>query len=300
GTAWRGKRLLIVGSDVLEYLPFAALPDPLQPAGLLVRGHEIVNAPSASVLSVIRQESAGRAEPVKTLAVLADPVFETDDPRVLAAGRPPITRVRNVVTSASESPAAPVFTRLPFSREEARAIGALVPARDRLEATGFDASRETAMSDALGHYRIVHFATHGVLDTAHPELSGLVLSLVDRDGKARNGFLRTRDIYNLRLPADLVVLSACQTALGKEIRGEGIMGLTRGFMYAGARRVVATLWQVDDVATSELMRRFYRGMLQQGLAPAAALNSAQRQLAAQPQWASPFYWSAFVLQGEWR
>jgi len=123
---------------------------------------------------------------------------------------------------------------------------------------------------------------------------------VGPDGRAENGFLRTRDIYNLHLPADLVVLSACQTALGKEIRGEGLVGLTRGFMYAGARRVVASLWQVDDLATAEFMRLFYRGMLQQGLSPAAALRSAQRQLARRPQWASPFYWSPFVLQGEWK
>ena len=105
----------------------------------------------------------------------------------------------------------------------------------------------------------MHFATHGLLDSEHPDLSGLVLSLVDEKGTPQDGFLRLHEIYNLRLPVDLVVLSACQTALGREIRGEGLVGLTRGFMYAGAARVVASLWQVDDESTAELMKRFYRG-----------------------------------------
>ena len=156
------------------------------------------------------------------------------------------------------------------------------------------------MSGDLESYRLVHFATHGFFNSEQPELSGLVLSLVDRGGKSQDGFLRLTDIYNLRLPAEVVVLSACQTALGKEIRGEGLIGLTRGFMYAGARRVVASLWQVDDLATAELMRVFYQGMLTEQLRPAAALRKAQRQLAQDPRWASPFFWSAFVLQGEWR
>src|SRR5206468_10666089 len=114
-------------------------------------------------------------------------------------------------------------------------------------------------------YRIIHFATHGVLNTKHPELSGLVLSLVDRRGMPQDGFLRLHEIYNLNLPADLVVLSACQTALGKEIRGEGLVGLTRGFMYAGAPRVVASVWKGDDGATAEWRRRFYQGMLKDNL-----------------------------------
>jgi CHAT domain-containing protein len=194
----------------------------------------------------------------------------------------------------------PRLSRLPFTRQEARAISTLVAADQRLEATDFRASRTTVMSGDLSAYRLVHFATHGFFNSEQPELSGLVLSLVDRGGKTQDGFLRMSDIYNLRLPAEVVVLSACQTALGKEIRGEGVIGLTRGFMYAGARRVVASLWQVDDLATAELMRVFYEGMLTERLRPAAALRKAQRQLAQDRRWASPFFWSAFVLQGEWR
>src|SRR5207302_2861076 len=128
----------------------------------------------------------------------------------------------------------------------------------------------------LAQYRIIHFATHGLLNSKHPELSGIVLSLVDEKGEPQDGFLRLNQIYNLKLPADLVVLSACQTALGKEIKGEGLIGLTRGFMYAGARRVVASQWVVDDQATSELMRVFYQGMLgEKKMEPAAALREAQ-------------------------
>ena len=125
----------------------------------------------------------------------------------------------------------------------------------------------------LGTYRFVHFATHGFLDSVHPELSGLVFSLVDRDGVEVPGFVSAAEVFGLKLPVDLVVLSARQTALGKEIRGEGIVGLTRGFMYAGAPRVAASLWKVDDAATAALMSRFYRGMLgPRKLRPAAALR----------------------------
>src|SRR5439155_1849068 len=144
-------------------------------------------------------------------------------------------------------------------------------------------------------------ATHGLLNSEHPELSGLVLSLVDENGKAQDGFLRMHEIYNLQLPVDLVVLSACQTAIGKEIKGEGLVGLTRGFMYAGAERVVASLWQVDDVATAELMSLFYQGVLKKNLPPATALRAAQVQMWKQKRWQEdPYFWGAFQLQGEWR
>jgi CHAT domain-containing protein len=150
----------------------------------------------------------------------------------------------------------------------------------------------------LGERRILHFATHGLFDSEHPDLSGLVLSLVDETGSPREGFLRMHEVYNLQLSADLVVLSACQTALGRELRGEGLLGLTRGFIYAGARRVVASLWQVDDESSAELMRRFYRGMLVEGRRPADALRAAQLELARHRRWSAPFYWAGFVLLGD--
>jgi CHAT domain-containing protein len=320
GDDWRGKRLIVVASGALEYLPFAALPIPsentYQP---LLASHEVVSLPSASVLAEIRSETAGRRPAAGTLAIIADPVFDPNDPRVLVAAKRKsgdnlIANVRSADESTVVAPqiADPDlvraassfnragFSRLPFSREEADKIAELVPKNSLLKAVDFQAARTLATSGELGRYRIVHFATHGLLNSEHPELSGLVLSLVDADGKTRDGFLRMHEIFNLQLPADLVVLSACQTALGKEIKGEGLMGLTRGFLYAGAERVVASLWQVDDLATAELMKRFYNGMLKEGMRPAAALRAAQLEIMKQKRWSSPYYWGAFTLQGEWR
>jgi CHAT domain-containing protein len=169
-----------------------------------------------------------------------------------------------------------------------------------LLATGFDAGRELAVSGRLSEYRIVHFATHAVLDNQRPELSGVVLSLFDRAGRPRDGFIRLHDVYGLTLNADLAVLSGCQTALGRELPGEGLLGLTRGFMSAGVRAVVASLWPVDDESTSELMARFYRGLLQEGRRPADALRHAQLEMSTTRRWGHPFHWAGFVLQGDWR
>ncbi|MCM3871186.1 MAG: CHAT domain-containing protein [Pyrinomonadaceae bacterium] len=319
---WKDKRLLIVAGGALEYLPFAALPSPAsgQP---LIADHEVVNLPSASVLSAIRRETVGRRAATKAVAVLADPVFEANDPRVLAAkrsspsrelalntrsgGTPPTptrdsmdTPLMRSVRSIQESNGRGTLSRLPFSREEAAAVASLLPAKSVLKATDFRASRARATSGELSDYRIVHFATHGLLNSEHPELSGLVLSLVDENGQPQDGFLRMHEIYNLRLPAEVVVLSACQTGLGKEIRGEGLIGLTRGFMYAGAKRVVASLWQVDDLATAELMKAFYRRMLKDNLSASAALRAAQLEMINKKRWSPPFFWAAFVIQGEWK
>jgi len=190
--------------------------------------------------------------------------------------------------------------RLKFTRQEADQILAEAPRGKNLRAVDFRANRAMATGTELSNYRYVHFATHGYIDSDRPDLSAIVLSLVDEEGKPEDGFLRAHEIYNLDLPAELVVLSACETGLGKEIKGEGLVGLTRGFMYAGARRVVVSLWNVNDKATAELMARFYRGMLRDKKTPAAALRSAQIEMSRQRQWQSPYYWSAFVLQGEWK
>jgi CHAT domain-containing protein len=282
----RGKRLLIAADGVLQYVPFAALPDA---AGApLVVAHEIVYVPSAAVLETIRRDSrplraAGPA------AVFADPVFSKDDPRFAGAR----------ATGASESRAGENgYARLRFSRLEAEAIGAA--SNGAFTALDFSAAKQTLTSRDLRKYRILHFATHGSLNTEHPELSGLVFSLVDAAGKPIDGFLRLHEIYNLDLDADLVVLSACRTALGKEVHGEGLIGLTRGFMYAGASRVVSSVWNVDDRASARLMTGFYTAMLSKGLSPASALREAQLALLRDPRWANPHYWAAFGLQGEWK
>ena len=296
----KNKRLLIVGDGVLQFVPFAALPDPTNATALIV-DHEIVTAPSASVLASLRQENGNRKPATKTLAVFADPVFSTNDPRVAVArlAHAPRDDKADALRSASESGVGDL-RRLRFSRQEADEIARLANDQSKLEAVDFKANRTLATSGELAQYRIVHFATHGLINNQHPELSGIVLSLVDENGRQQNGFLRLYDLYNLKLSAQLVVLSACQTALGKEIRGEGLVGLTRGFMYAGAPRVVASLWQIDDRASAEFMKRFYQGILGEKLRPAAALRAAQVSMQDDKRWHAPHYWAAFTLQGEWK
>lgn len=299
----KDKRLLIVSDGVLLYIPFASLPDPTATRALVV-AHEVVMAPSASVIGLLRQETANRKPASKTVAVLADPVFSNNDPRVAAArlSRPaPVDKDTSTVALRSGADSGlDGLRRLRFSRQEADAIARLAGSDAKLEAVDFAANRKLATSDELGQYRVIHFATHGIINNSHPELSGIVLSLVDEKGQPQNGFLRLYDLYNLKLSADLVVLSACQTALGKEIRGEGLVGLTRGFMYAGAPRVIASLWQIDDRASAEFMKRFYEAMLTQKLRPAAALRAAQVSMSQDPRWHEPHYWAAFTLQGEWK
>ncbi len=288
-------RLVIVADGALQYMPFAALPLGGKP---LIAEHEILSLPSASTLAVLRRELKDRAVAPKTLAVFADPVFEKDDPRLTQDRKPAVNTAQRTMRDTDN---VSVFSRLLYSRREANRILSFVPeAGQRLAALDFAANRAAAFDPKLKEFRFLHFATHGVLDEVHPELSGVVLSLLDEAGRAQAGFLRLHEIYNLKLNADLVTLSACQTGLGKEIRGEGLVGLTRGFMFAGAPRVLASLWKVRDDATAELMAEFYRAMLKDNQRPAQALRTAQLAMMKKPVWQSPFYWAAFALQGEWR
>jgi CHAT domain-containing protein/tetratricopeptide (TPR) repeat protein len=297
GGQFANKRLLIVGDGALQYLPFAALPVGTENAPLIAQ-HEIVYLPSASVLGILRQTTQNRKLAPKQLAILADPVFGgVDDDRF--SGNPSNNPDAVLQSSARDMDLALPPRRLLFSREEAREIASMFPESERLQALDFEANRQLATSDTLSQYRIVHFATHGFLNSVNPALSGLILSLANPEGTPDNGFLRLHDIFNLNLPAELVVLSACQTGLGEELRGEGLVGLTRGFMYAGAKRVAVSLWSVDDRGTSVLMSEFYRQMLEGDLSPAAALRQAQLKLLQQPDWQSPYYWAAFTMQGEW-
>jgi CHAT domain-containing protein len=291
-----------VAEGVLQYVPFGALPSPgAEGSRPLIVDHEIVTLPSASVLAVLREDFANRKPASRSVAVLADPVFSANDARLNHQAS--LTQDRSLWNdaqrSASES-GLDGLVRLRFSRQEADQIARAANDKGSLKALDFAANRTVAMDARLGDYRIVHFATHGLINNQHPDLSGIVLSLVDEQGRPQNGFLRLYDIYNLKLNADLVVLSACQTALGKEIKGEGLVGLTRGFMYAGAPRVVASLWRIDDRATADIMSRFYSAMLRDGLRPSAALRAAQVSMLNDKRWQSPHFWAAFTLQGEWR
>jgi CHAT domain-containing protein len=309
------KRLVFVTDGLLQYIPFAALPIPevsakpnstctTCPSKPLITEHEIVNLPSASVLSVLRKEISERKRAPKEIAVIADPVFSISDPRIASTSvRDSDSQRTNGNGNESQVQSqlgVTGFGRLRFSREEADSIASLVPPNEIFKLTDLAATKEGILSADLDQYRILHFATHSVSNTRWPELSGVVLSLVNKKGEAEDGFLRLNEIYNLKLNADLVVLSGCQTALGKQLRGEGLIGLTRGFMYAGAPRVIASLWSVDDRATAELMKRFYKAVLTQGMRPAAALRAAQVSLLSEKGWNSPYYWAAFNFQGEWK
>jgi CHAT domain-containing protein/Tfp pilus assembly protein PilF len=283
------RRLAIVLDGALDYIPFDVLPEPGRQGFLLAR-HEVVELPSASVLADERRELA-RRPPARELAiVIADPVFQPDDPRVAGSQRK--------IPAAAAGPL--LLSRLRFSRQEALGIAALAPPGAVTTELDFAADRDLVLSGRLRDFRYIHFATHGLFDAGRPELSGLALSRVAPDGHAKEGFLGLRDIYDLDLTADLVVLSGCQTALGKEIRGEGLLGLTRGFLYAGAPRVVASLWWIDDRATASLMASFYRALWIDGLRPAAALRQARLSLSRRHRFRDPSYWGAFVLQGDWQ
>jgi CHAT domain-containing protein/Tfp pilus assembly protein PilF len=313
------KRLLVVPHRALQLIPFGALPLPSATRGqerapLLTR-HEIGYLPSASTIALIRGEAEGRPAAARTIAVIADPVFTTDDERFEAArggdskAEPATSEAvrelwRDAYSAAEDVGGGEQGARLPrlFStRWEAKEISRLAPAGERLLALDFEANRELATGGKLGDYRILHFATHAFVNNVHPELSGIVLSMVDRQGRPRNGFLRAHEIFNLNIRADLVVLSACRTGLGKEVRGEGLISLTRSFMYAGAPRVTVSLWAIEDKDTAELMVRFYRNMLgPKRLRPGAALRMAQAELWSRSRTQHPYFWAAFVQQGEWR
>ncbi len=302
-------RLAIVADGVLARVPFSALPDPRGSGRPLVERHEIVVLPSASALEAVRRRTASPRPLSGLVAVVADPVFSRDDERFGRTGRTTgntapvvagLAASTAAVTRAARDLGLRGFARVPFTRQEAAAIVALAPSGQTLQVTGAAANRSLVIDGRLRRYRIVHFATHALLHPQHPELSGLVLSLYDRDGRPQDGFLRSYEIADLSLPVDLVVLSACRTGGGKEVRGEGMVGLTQSFLEAGAAAVLASLWDVDDEATARLMERFYRELLAGGRSPAAALRSAQRSLRADPRWAAPYYWAGFVLAGEWR
>jgi CHAT domain-containing protein/tetratricopeptide (TPR) repeat protein len=306
------RRLLIVAHGPLQYVPFGALPDPTAgstPSAPLILKHEIVSGLSASTLALLRRETEGRPAAPKGVAVLADPVFSADDERLRrsprgAPRRRPARRAQTARNVEHDRPAdtggAPRIKRLPYTRQEAEEILKVAAPEESIRALDFAANRRFVTGPQLSRYRYLHFATHGFVNSEHPELSGIVLSMVDEKGAPQDGFLRAHEIYNLKLNAELVVLSACQTGLGKEVTGEGVLGLTRGFMYAGAPRVVVSLWSVSDRATAELMSRFYRGMLKEKMRPAAALRAAQIEMLQQERWRAPFYWAAFTLHGEWR
>jgi CHAT domain-containing protein len=296
----KNKRLAVVASGVLQYFPFSALRNQSENK-YLIETNEIIYLPSASTVSLMRQAKKSKKFSTQ-LAVLADPVFTQNDMRLASVVKPQqnTTEATTTNSSAGNILLRSDFSRLRFSRDEAQAISSLVTVDQSFVRLDFNANLKSIGDSRFQHSGILHFATHGIVNSQYPELSGIVLSLFNEQGVPQEGFLRLYDIYNLQLNADLVVLSACETALGKEVKGEGIVGLTRGFMYAGTPLVAASLWRVDDRATADLMKRFYQKMLMKKIKPSTAFRQAQIELLKEKSSDIPFYWAGFTLQGDWR
>lgn len=308
-----GQRVLVVADGALNYIPFEALVTTNAGAdyaslNYLVKTNEVAYAPSASVVAAIRQRR--NASTAKNLLVVADPVFRSDDSRLDGAGRTTAAETRGIglgLESAvkdvtGQTASGFQLARLSGTRTEAEAIARISRAGGSQPDlwTDLNASEDNVRNRDVANYRIVHVATHGLLNAERPQFTGLVLSLVGN--KTSDGFLRTDEVFNLKLGAPLVMLSACETGLGKEKRGEGVMGLTRAFMYAGAPTVGVSLWSVADKSTAELMTSFYGRLLDSSrpTGPAAAMRDAQLTMIAGKKYSAPFYWAPFVVVGEWR
>ncbi len=305
------QRLVIVGDEILQAIPFAILTRPRDfgPSKPLMLHHEIVGAPSASVLASLRRSPAAVGPAARILTILADPIFEADDVRLSASkprdsdasvlspeSLPDQLKLRDALRSSDLGSG--VLVRLPATGEEARRISRRLPENEVFVALGFEATRDLVLAGGLASSRVLHFASHAVTASDYPEPSGIVLTQFDVGGRPVNGFLTAAEIRRLELSADLVVLSACKTALGKNARGEGQLSLHRSFMAAGIPAVLASVWSPQDRATAELMDRFYQALLEQGLGPAAALRQAQTSLWREGY--QPYHWGGFVLQGDWR
>jgi CHAT domain-containing protein len=313
------KRLLIVADGALNYIPFEALVTTGGGADYsalpyLIKTNEIVYAPSASVVAVVRKQASKPSG--KNVLLVADPVFNSNDPRAKGAaagaqGGGAETRGLGLASALTDVAGAPAgggaaaqglpLARLNGTRREAEGIAQLVKASGGQADVWLDlnASESNVQTKDIKKYRVLHVATHGLLNAERPQFTGLVLSLVGN--KTGDGFLRTDEIFNLPLGSPLVMLSACETGLGKEKKGEGVIGLTRAFMYAGAPTVGVSLWSVSDNSTAELMTDFYKRMLTgQGMPAAAAMRAARQNMIAGKKYAAPFYWAPFVLVGDWR
>lgn len=348
GEQLHAKRILVVAGGPLALIPFSILPDPTQPGTPpLLANHEIVQLPSATAIAGLwPRPPSGYA---RSIAVLADPVFELQDSRLrpliaqvapggfglaplagaagsatpaaaLLSPASPSTADSNSAATLADASTRPGVATLPGGDDNtafARLTGESGPVRrlthSRMEAEtilasaeggrawiGIEASRENVLSTDFLHSRILHFATHGISDLEDPERSGLLFSRIDRRGRPVQGFWRFDEIYNQRIRAELVVLAACLTAVGKDYGERGLATLSSAFLHAGATRVISSLWKVDDQATSALMGRFYELHLKRGLPAAAALRGAQLHIAASPRWRAPYYWAGFILQGHWK
>ena len=315
------KRLMIVADGALNYVPFEVLlktadAGDFTSLNYLVKTNEIIYAPSASVVGAIKQQRAKTDS--RAILVIADPVFNSNDARAKKGTAAPATtdaEVRGLgiqsavadVAGNTPTPAANAameglpLARLNGTRVEADQISKLAKASGGQAEVwlDLDANEENLGTRDISKYRIIHVATHGLLNAERPQFTGVVLSLVGNT--TRDGFVRTDEVFNLRLGSPLVMLSACETGLGKQKRGEGVMGLTRAFMYAGAPTVGVSLWSVADKSTADLMTDFYQRLLSTSAATTSsgALRGAQLAMISGKKYSAPFYWAPFVLVGDW-
>ena len=304
----KGKRLIIVPDGKLSAFPFSALPFPnrgdqnqLGYEPLLVF-NEIVYEPSASVLQLI-QNLRKRTVPTKQFFVVADPVFNSSDSRLPKSARVEENKSGDEATYVNQTRSFSTLNslgRLFGTLSEAESIVQRFGENNSKVVVGFRANRDTILNSDIANYQVLHFATHGIVNEDEPDLSGIVVSRFDKAGNKRNGLIRLQDIYGLRLSADLVVLSACDSALGEEVRGEGLISLSNGFLQAGAKSVVSSLWKVDDNATSILMKNFYELLSTEGITPAEALRKAQIRMLKDSNFRSPMYWASFSINGDFR
>lgn len=296
------KKLIIVNDGKLSLLPISALPHP-DKYDLLINNNEIIFQPSGSFLSVLHKIHKENSQASKDLLIFADPVFSDIDSRLITKVQQTIQKedvyglpLRDFRLFDSEGK----IPRLFATQDEANYITDIIGKSKATVFTRFMAKRERVLNPEIKDYRILHFATHGLIDVNRPEVSSIVLSQFDENGQKLEGFLRLQDIYSLDLNSDLVVLSACQTGIGKEFKGEGLLSLSNAFLQAGAKTVISSAWKVDDNATSQLMGHFYKFLLKEQLTPSESLRKAQIELMKNPQFKSPFYWAAFTVQGEYR
>jgi len=282
------SHLIIIPDGVLNYLPFEVLltskviqskSTSYNDVPFLIRKYPVSYAQSASVLKTLigkMEQDNNKDRGEKKLFAFGDPVYED--------------------TSALSQPKYP---RLEFSGIEVENISSFFKPGSSDVFLRNNATEESLKQKGdLDKYGYIHFATHGLINEENPDLSSLVLTT--GRNSVEDGFLTAREVFKLKLNADLVVLSACQTGLGKLVRGEGMVGLTRAFMYAGAPSVLVSLWSVSDKSTADLMDEFYRKLVRDSHSKTDALREAQLKLINDPKFSHPFYWAPFILVGDWR
>lgn len=295
------KRLVIVPDGKLHYFPVGALPFPNSETNEpILLTNEVIYEPSASTLLILAKNEKQASTAEKNLLIFADPVFSGDDPRLASNNKSEETKDSATLNNFRFAESLNSLPRLKASKDESESITDIIGASKSDAYSGFSASREQLLNSDISDYKIIHLATHGLIDENRPELSGILLSRFDQNGQKIDEFIRLHDIYGMNLSANLVVLSACSTGIGKEVRGEGLMSLNNAFLQVGAKSVMSSLWKVDDYATLELMKNFYASMADENLTPSQALRSAKIKMMQNPRFKSPFYWAAFTIQGDYK